>query len=158
MFPCKPDRFERKVSWPGLPTEVTMRLLSCRAQGHTWALSSVTMPDVVQVEPAMRQWPDIMRLNLVQAAADGQADVRMHDLGPIKVPRMTPSRSAHAWYVEGPTRDGSGQVMRVGILTWHFFHGMTVFQASVTGAPRGTVPQSSEDVAQAFFHSFQFPG
>ncbi|MFT3857411.1 MAG: hypothetical protein QM742_07920 [Aquabacterium sp.] len=158
MFPCKPDRFERKVPWPGLPSGVTMRLLSCRAQGHTWALSSVTMPDVTLAEPALRQWPDIMRHNLTQAASGDPSGLRMHDLGSIDVPRMTPSRSAHAWYFEGPARDGSGQAAPVGILAWHFFHGMTVFQASVTGEPRGPAPQSSEDVAHAFFHSFQFPG
>lgn len=158
LFPCKPDRFERQVPWPGLPSGVSMRLLSCQAQDRTWALSYITMPDVTLVEPALQQWPDIMRANLNQAASSASDSVRVHDLGAVAVPRMTPSPNAHAWQFEGTRPDGRGKPMTVAIRTWHFSHGMTVFQASVSGAGGASESQSSEDVAQAFFRGFHFPG
>jgi hypothetical protein len=156
LFPCKPDRLERKVPWPGVSGGVTLHMLSCEAQGHTWALSYATMPDVTLVEPALREWPAMTRANLVRAAATAQG-VQAKDLGPVEVPRMTPSSSARAWSFEGPRADASGQVSSHGIQTWHFFHGMTVFQASVSGALAAHDPQTSEDVTQAFFRSFHFP-
>lgn len=157
LFPCKPDHIERKVPWPGVQAGVNMHMLTCQAQGRTWALSYFTLPDVTLVGPVLSQWPEMVAGNLRQstASADG---VRTHDLGPIQVPRMTPSDHAHAWYFEAQRRDEGGQATPFGIQTWHFFHGMTVFQASVSGASPTSDPQSSEDVAQAFFRGFQFPG
>ena len=157
LFPCKPERLERKVPWPGLPAGVHMRMLTCQAQGRTWALSYFTLPDVTLVTPALKQWPEIVRDNLRRSSSSPEA-VRMHDLGPIEVPRMTPSTESHAWYVEALRPDDAGKPAPVGVQAWHFFHGMTVFQTSVSGAAQTKDPQSSEDVAQAFFRGFHFPG
>jgi hypothetical protein len=157
LFPCKPDRVERKVPWPGIPAGLTMRLLSCTAQGRTWALSYATVPDVTQVEPLLQQWPQ-MTLAKVREASSVPDAVLARDLGPVQVPRMTPSSLAHAWRFEGLRRDGDGQPQPLALTTWHFFHGMTVFQASVSGTADTSGPQTSEDVTLGFFRSFHFPG
>lgn len=157
LFPCKPERFERKVPWPGVPAGVTMRMLGCEAQGRNWAVSYVTMPDVTLVAPALQQWPGMTLANLKPAGASS-AEARAHDLGPVDVPRMTPSNHARAWFLEGERLDGQGQATKVGLQAWHFVHGMTVFQASVSGVAQASDRQSSEDVAQAFFSGFHFPG
>lgn len=157
LFPCKPDRLERRVPWPGLPASVTMHMLTCEAQERTWVLSYLTLPDVSQVAPALRHWPALTRQNLELAAGSAQA-VRANDLGAIQVPRMTPYGYASAWYFEAARADGLGRPMPFGVRAWHFAHGMTVFQASVSGAPGLLSPQSGEDPTQAFFLGFQFPG
>lgn len=157
LFPCKPEHFARQVPWPGVPAGVSMRLLACEAQGRHWSLSYVTLPEVGLVEPALRQWPEMMLANLRQASSS-QGQVSAADLGPVSVPRMTPSAHARAWVFEGTRPDAQGRAATVSVRTWHFFHGMTVFQASVSGASAPADPQSSEDVAQAFFAAFQFPG
>lgn len=155
LFPCKPDRIERRVPWPGMQGGVAMRLLSCEAQGRNWALGYATMPDVTAVAPALRHWPALTRANFQRALASPDG-LRERDLGPVTVPRMTPSDLAHARAFEGMRAGEDGKPEAVALRTWHFFHGMTVFQASVSGAPGTADPQSGEDVAQAFFRSFHF--
>jgi len=161
LFPCKPERIERRIAWHGVPEGVVMHMLACEAQGLNWSLSYVTLPEVGLIEPALRQWPEMVRANIEragQALQGGSAAVLATDRGPVSVPRMTPSDHAHAWYFEGVKPDARGQAVPVAIHTWHFFHGMTVLQASVSGAPEGLARQSSEDVTQAFFGGFHFPG
>jgi hypothetical protein len=162
LFPCKPDRIERKIAWQDVPGGVTMRMLSCDTDGRNWSLSYVTLPEVNLVQPALRQWPGMVRANLERAAAASGGAVRAQDMGPVNVARMTPSEHARAWYFEGP---GTGrkspprdQHDMSALHTWHFVHGMTVFQASVSGAAEPVNQQSSEDVTQAFFEGFHFPG
>jgi hypothetical protein len=157
LFPCKPDRLERKVPWPGLPDGLTMRMLTCRAQDRTWALSYAKLPDVTLVEPALRQWPNTMRDNLARAAGPSTT-VNARHLGPVTVPHMTPSAHTSVWHFDTALPDQRGQRQPMHIQSWHFVHGMTVFQASVSGAAEPAGAQSSEDVAQAFFGGFHFPG
>jgi hypothetical protein len=68
---------------------------------------------------------------------------------------MTPS--AHALSVNlmaGPLpADPAWRQVRA----WHFFHGLTVFQASVWSSDDHKPHQTSEDVTRPFFDGLQFP-
>lgn len=159
LFPCKPDAHERVVPWPGLPAGATMHLLSCQTEAGTWALSYLTLPDVALLAPSLHELTMAMRRNLGSAAqlAGGSAPVSEQDLGPIAVPGMTPTPQARAWHFQGQRPDGLGRPMDMDIRTWHFSHGMTVFQASVWRPLDVVKAQTSEDVAQAFFKGLNFP-
>lgn len=160
LFPCQPEVHDRQVAWSGIAGGVSMRLMSCQADGRTWSLSYMTLPDADRIGPALLQWPELTRTNLVAAArlAASADPVVGHDLGPVSVPHMTPMTQAHAWHFQGQRPDGLGRPMAMDVQAWHFSHGMTVFEASVAGAADQAKGQSSEDVAQAFFHGFHFPG
>ncbi|MGC4059888.1 MAG: hypothetical protein QM749_03150 [Aquabacterium sp.] len=164
LFPCKPDAQARQVPWPGARGDVQggvlMHLLSCQADGRTWSLSYMTLNDATLLGPALSQWSELTRRNLIAAArmASSVDPVASHDLGPVQVPHMTPMPQAHAWHFQGLRPDGLGRPMAMDVWAWHFSHGMTVFQASVAGPADQAERQSSEDVAQAFFRGFHFPG
>ncbi|WP_052162607.1 hypothetical protein [Aquabacterium sp. NJ1] len=159
QFPCKPDVHERVVPWPGLPAGATMHMLSCQTEAGTWALSYLTLPDVTLLAPALHEFTMSMRRNLGSAAqlAGGGRPVSEQDLGPIVVPGMTATPQARAWHFQSQRPDGLGRPMDMDIRTWHFSHGMTVFQASVWRPLDVAKAQTSEDVAQAFFNGLQFP-
>jgi hypothetical protein len=159
QFPCKPDVHERVVPWPGLPAGGTMHMLSCQTEAGTWALSYLSLPDVALLAPAMHELTMSMRRNLGAAAqlAGGGQPVSEQDLGPIVVPGMTATPQARAWHFQAQRPDGLGRPMNMDIRTWHFSHGMTVFQASVWRPLDVAKAQTSEDVAQAFFNGLQFP-
>jgi hypothetical protein len=160
LFPCKPDVQARQVPWPGVSGGVQMHVLSCQAEDRTWSLSYMTLSDASLLGPALSQWSELTRGNLVAAArlAASVDPVASHDLGPVQVPHMTPMPQAHAWRFQGPRPDGLGRPMAMDVQAWHFSHGMTVFQASVAGPVDEAKRQSSKDVAQAFFRGFHFPG
>lgn len=159
LFPCKPDAHERVVPWPGLPAGATMHMLSCQTEAGTWALSYLTLPDVALLSPAMHELTMSMRRNLRAASqmAGSGAPLSEQDLGPISVPGMTPTPQAHGWRFQAQRPDGLGRPLDMDIRTWHFSHGMTVFQASVWRPADAVKAQTSEDVAQAFFNGLQFP-
>jgi hypothetical protein len=160
LFPCKPDVQARQVPWPGVQGGVLMHLLSCQAEERTWSLSYMTLNDATLPGAALSQWSELTRANLIAAArlASSVDPVASHDLGPVRVPHMTPMPQAHAWRFQGLRPDGLGRPMAMDVQAWHFSHGMTVFQASVAGPVDQAKGQSSEDVAQAFFRGFHFPG
>ena len=160
LFPCKPDVQERRIEWPGIAGGVQMHLLSCQAEERIWSLSYMTLPDATLIGPALLQWPETTRRNLKTAAemASSVDPIAAHDLGPAAVPHMTPMPQSHAWRFQGLRPNGLGRPMAMDVQAWHFSHGMSVFQASVAGPADQAKGQSSEDMAQAFFHGFHFPG
>lgn len=159
-FPCKPDRHQRQIAWAGLPDGATMHLLTCQADGVTWAVNAMTLPEVALVGPALDHLRASMQANLAAAAnmAVAAQPVSSQDLGPVTVPRMTPMPQAHAWAFSAQRPDGLGRPMAQQVRAWHFAHGLTVFQASVWRSGEASSRQSSEDMANEFFRSFQFPG
>lgn len=160
LFPCKPDVHERLVPWPGVPSGVTMKMLSCQTEAGTWALSYVNLPDVALLVPSMHELTMSMRRNLGAAAAlagNGPA-VSEQDMGPVSVPGMTPMAQARAWRFQAQRPDGLGRPLEMEVRSWHFSHGMTIFQASVWRPIDAVKSQSGEDVAEAFFRGLQFPG
>jgi hypothetical protein len=160
LFPCKPDERVRTLRWPDLAADVSVHVLSCRAGDLTWTLSYFTLPDAAQVGPSLMTWPMLTRANLAKAAqlSMGAAQVKSLDEGVVNVPHMTPMPQARAWRFEAPRPDSLGRPLDVVVRTWHFSHGLTLFQASVSGAADRLKDQSSEDVMLPFFAGFHFPG
>lgn len=164
LFPCKPEPHERTLRWPGVSRDVRLHVLSCQANEGTWALSYATLDDANEVGSALRGLAAALRGNL--AAASGSAPsvsasasaVSTQDLGGIRVAGMTPHPDARGWRHQAERADGLGRPLRMDVQAWHFSHGLTVFQASVWRPQEHVSGQSGEDVANTFFHSFQFPG
>jgi hypothetical protein len=170
LFPCKPDESERSLKWPATGQPVTVRMHRCEADGMTWVVQSITLDSLARVEPTLREWPAVLLANLRQAA-QAQAGAASQGEGPgasglpsvadvapaqdVQVPHMTPS--AHARSVNlmaGPMRaDPAWRQVRA----WHFFHGLTVFQASVWSSDDHKPHQTSEDVTRPFFDGLRFP-
>jgi hypothetical protein len=158
QFPCKPDHHARRVAWPGTDG-VTMHLLSCQAEEATWALSYLTLPDATLVGPALLALATQMQTNLVAAAklAGAAQPVSQQDVGAVAVPHMTAMPQARAWQFVAQRADGLGRPLTVRIKAWHFSHGLTVFQSSVSQPFESPKAQTSEDMADAFFRGFHFP-
>jgi hypothetical protein len=160
QFPCKPDASERTLNWPASGQPVTVRMHRCQADGHTWVVQAIRLDTVTRVEPTLREWPPMVLANLRLAA--GVAPVA--DLSPslpVQVPHMTPSAHAQALdLVAGPMPvDASGQGAAAWrrVRAWHFFHGLTVFQAAVWSSDDHKPAQTSEDVTRPFFDGLHFP-
>lgn len=169
-FPCKPDSVERRVVLPGLPDPVTVRLLSCRADGDIWTLSQVTVSDAAQVPVALRALAAATRGNVEAAAREVarraeaspaalRTEVRATELAPVQVPRMTPQPDSRGWRFEGVRPgDDPSQVVPVVVTAWHFSHGLNVFQAAAWQHGEAASAQSGREGANTFLQGFHFPG
>ncbi len=129
LFPCKPDRLERSLQLPGLPgPPVVVHLLSCKAHDTTWALSYLEAGEVTRVSTALAAMTQALRDNLNAAAPQA---VVADDLGPVQVPGMTPQALAKHWRFRGQLPVEGGRMAPLEVQSWHFAHGLTVYQASV---------------------------
>ncbi len=160
LFPCKPESHERTLRWPGVSRDVRLHVLSCQAMEGTWALSYATLDDATEVGSALRGLEAALRSNLAAAsgAEPNAPAVSSQDLGGIQVRGMTPHADATGWRHQAERADGLGRPLRMDVQAWHFSHGLTVFQGSVWRPQEQVSGQNGEDVANTFFHSFQFPG
>lgn len=133
LFPCKPKSQSRQAAIGGVPTRMT--LLSCEADGHTFALAHTDLGDPARVGPA-----------LVEMAAALPANVQAVPMRaePLAVPGMTPSVQARRLWIEGRMPDGSPVTEQAAL----FAHGTRVYQAAVLGARPGAP-------AQTFFDSLR---
>jgi hypothetical protein len=118
-LPCKPASQQRQVVLAG--QAVSLRMVACSADDHTFALASADLGDPSRVGPAL--------LALGQAA---QANVRarVESEQPAAVPGMTPNPEARRWRLRGQLPDGRAVAEQVLV----FAHGTRVFQASLIGA------------------------
>ena len=85
-----------------------------------------------------------------------QTPVGVVPLGPVQVRGMTPQPQAQGWRFQARRVDGWGRPLEMGVTAWHFAHGVTVFQAAVWRAGASMGGAKGEDVANAYFQSFQF--
>ncbi len=180
QFPCKPDLSERTLTWPASGQSVSVQMHSCQADGRTWVLQTIHLDTVTRVEPTLREWPAMLLANLRQAAelaerarsqaaaAGVQPDAvtlpTVADLSPaqaVQVPHMTPSPHAQALDLLAgplpPDDQGPGAQTWRRVRAWHFFHGLTVFQAAVWSSEDHKPAQTSEDVTRPFFDGLHFP-
>lgn len=152
MFPCKPEHLERRLTLPGLAGgPVTMHLLSCEADGATWALSYL---DAGTPERWL-QAPQVLGEALWGNLSMGRpvsGDAR-RELGPTSVPGMTPHPAARLWRMSGQRPVSATQYDAVQVQAWYFTKGLSVFQASVWA------PALREDDPglKAFATGFNFP-
>lgn len=119
LFPCKPERAERDVRLGDL--RVRMRLLSCSADGMTFALSGADLAEPAQVTPALASLRTVAAANFGAPAASASA---------LSVPGATPNPQSARLHLDGRRPDGVG----VTAYAAFFARGTTVWQGTVMGA------------------------
>ncbi len=133
-MPCKPGSQQRQVELAG--PVVALRMLACKADGHTFAVASADLGDPLRVEPALRALGQSAQANVRATVVSEQA---------AAVPGMTPNQAARRWRLLGHLPDGQAVAEQVLV----FAHGTRVFQASVIGA------QADEARVSPFFDGLQ---
>lgn len=133
-MPCKPSSAQRQVALAGRP--VALRLLSCTADGHTFAVASADTGDPAQVGPALQA-----------LAASAQANLRATVVAeqPAAVPGMTPHAAALRWRLRGQLPDGRAVAEQMQV----FAHGTRVYQATVVG------PEADDARSVPFFDALR---
>ena len=156
-FPCKPEHHQRTIEMAGWPGPLAVGLWSCEAGGATWALSRVQVAQPEQARTLLLAWPRWTRGNLEAAARQLPVarEVQAQD-AEVRVQGMTPWPEARAWHWQTERADASGRPLPVEASAWHFAHGLSVFQAAVWRAGASMGGAKGEDVANAYFQSFQF--
>lgn len=146
LFPCKPEAAQRAMSWPEV-NQATVHVLSCRSGDALWALRYARLPDVRQVRSTLILW----------GQESGQLPgYQAQPAQTLQVPGMTPQPEASAWKLA--STPGPGPAGRPAhAMTWHFSHGLTVFQASVWRAAPFEVDPKGEDVMESFKNGLHFP-
>jgi hypothetical protein len=119
QFPCKPQSQTRQAALDGEAT--TMTLVSCTADGLTFALVHADLGDPARVTPALIA----MRKALVANLGANQGVVK-----PFVLTGMTPSPEAVRLRVSGHTPEGAPIVEEAVLFT----RGTRVYQAAVLGA------------------------
>lgn len=118
LFPCKVDRFARRVRLADV--EVEMRMLSCSVDGVTYAVTHAQLPDPASSALAMAQ--------LRATAASNVAGLARSE-GRLSVPGSAPGTSAERVQIAGRRADGR-PVAEAAVF---FSQGASVFQATVLG-------------------------
>ena len=118
LFPCRPESRVRQVLLAGVKPE--MHLESCTAGEANFALSHVNVGDPTRVEPVLRQLQAVLASNVGGALAE---------VGPAKVPGMTPNLLASRVRVTGAREDGSAITAEAVF----FVCGTVIYQATMLG-------------------------
>jgi len=119
MFPCKPERYARKLPLAGEAVE--MRMSSCVVDGVTYALAYAGVSEPGKVEAALGELRDAAGRNLGGA---------IRETGNATVPGMTPNGFARRVSVAGSGARGE-PLQEQAVF---FAKGLRVYQASVVGA------------------------
>ncbi len=119
QFPCKPQSQTREAALDGETT--TMTLVSCTADGLTFALVYADLGDPARVTPALIALRKALATNL--GATESVAK-------PFALAGMTPSPEAVRLRASGHAPDGAPIVEEAALFT----HGTRVYQAAVLGA------------------------
>lgn len=133
LFPCKPDHASRQMRLSGLPDPVELHLLSCEADGATWALSYATTASPTQRIATLAALHDNL-IRRVSQPGKAPAQVAQVQGAPI-VKGSTEHPHQGQWWVQGVRPLDTGQVAPITVSTWQFSRGLTVFQATVWQNP-----------------------
>lgn len=133
LFPCRPKSQAREAALAGVPTRIT--LLSCEADGHTFALAHADMVDPARVGTALDEMAAALAANLQAGSVRAE---------PLAVPGMTPNPQARRLWISGTMPDGTPVAEEAAL----FAGGTRVYQAAVLGARPGAA-------AQTFFESLR---
>lgn len=136
LFPCKPSVEARPVMLAG--ASVPMRLVVCRADGVTWAVSYADVTDPTRVAPA---------IEALQAAARNNLGGMVETQRPWQVKGMTPNPLAQRMRVRGKLPNGEAVVQETGF----FSRGTWVFQATAMGE------RLDGEAVATFFDSIRWP-
>lgn len=118
MFPCRPASLKREVALSQGRREMTMH--ACAAGGNTYAVGSLTLDDVREVDSVL--------VSLREAAARN-VGTKPTQVQAVQVPGMTPQAQAGQITLSGRRPDGSAVVEHVAV----FSRGARVYQAMVVG-------------------------
>lgn len=136
LFPCQPKSQSRQAMLAG--AAVPMTLLSCEAEGATFALTHAELGDPARVADALAG----MRSALVANLGGGESRAVAFAL-----PGMTPNPQAVRIWVEGRLPDGTPVKEQAAL----FVRGTRVYQAAVLGAGL------DDAAAGIFFESLRLP-
>lgn len=118
LFPCKPDRNVRSLAVAG--HRVRMEMLACSADGATYALAYVDLPEPSAIGPALAELRGLAATNI--GTVPGTSTV-------LQVPGMTPHPQAARIALSGRLPDGAAVQEQAAF----FARGLRVYQASVIG-------------------------
>ncbi|MFM6992478.1 MAG: hypothetical protein ACKOWD_14615 [Rhodoferax sp.] len=141
LLPCKPERTSRRISLGG--AEIEMQLLSCSAQGSTYAISYASLPTGSDVAGALAHW---RRATLAHVAA-GKTEA----LSPATGAALAMSQNFSGVRAAGTAPSGEALQMEA----WWFARGLQVFQAVVY--TQGVSPQALSAMREPFFEGLQLP-
>lgn len=133
LFPCKPQRHERRVAIDG--QDVKLALMACEAGGQTWGLASADVSDPTRLGAA---------LDALAGAAAANASAKPQRLA-LQVPGAMVHPGSRRLLLQGHRPDGQPLVLQTAL----FAHGTRVYQATALGE---RVPQ---EAAEAFFGSLK---
>ena len=109
LFPCKPDATERTVPLAG--AEQAMTMVSCHADGTTFAIGHARLTDPTQVGRALMQWRQATLAGLgavpsavaLQPAPGAPSLPGMLALQASRDPSRTPPQTLQGlWFARGP--------------------------------------------------------
>lgn len=135
LFPCHPKSQTRSAALAGAATPMT--LLSCGANGQTFALSHAELGDPARVAPALRE--------LAQALAANLGAVEAAPAAPFAPAGATPNPHALRLRLAGRMPDGAPAQEQATL----FVRGTRVYQAVVLGE------RLDEAAAAMFFDSLR---
>lgn len=135
-MPCKPVDQQRNVTLAG--ASVALRMLSCTADDHVFAVASADVADPARVAPALQALSAAARANVRATVVDEQA---------AQVPGMTPQAAARRSRLRGQLPDARPVAEQLQV----FAHGTRVFQASVIG------PVADDARVAPFFDALRVP-
>jgi YD repeat-containing protein len=135
-FPCRPTTQSRQVRLPNLAGQpVKMYVMTCEADGVTWAVSYFDAGTPTRWRDALTAWQSALQDNLLAMSASSKPMGRMQDLrmnlAAIQIAGSTPHPDANTWWATGTRPVNLTDGEPVGVRVWHFTKGLWVFQASV---------------------------
>lgn len=136
VFPCRPDRHERRVTLAG--SNASMQMHVCEAAGLTFAVSLVDVDAPDRVARAMAE------LRALAVSNIGAAD---STVAALQVPGMTPNPQAALLSARGRPVGAE----RLGLRAAFFSKGLRIFQATVVGS------EPSDEATQPFFAGLRVP-
>jgi len=134
LFPCKPEHASRQIKLEGLDdTPVMLHLLSCEADGATWALSYADMGSA----PRRIQGLAALHDTLVKRVSQPGGPLAKVEKLPVALSVKGSTEHPHQgqWWVQGLHPTETGGVEPITVSTWQFSRGLTVFQATVWQNP-----------------------
>jgi hypothetical protein len=135
MFPCKPERFARRLVLAGETVE--MRMVSCVVDGVTYAVAHAGVQDPAKINPALGE---------LQAAAVRNLGGTATEAAVPAINGMTPNDLAKRIDVTGRGTDGA-VVQEQAVF---FVKGLRVYQASMVG------PKLDAEATETFLAGLRF--
>ena len=133
LMPCKPDKAQRTVPMAGQPT--ALNLLSCDADGVTFAVSVADVKEAAKTAAVLVQWQSATLTNIKAPPTLGMA---------FKLPGLT----SGALMVKATGQRANGQA--VSSQAAYFAQGSQVFQAVMYA------DKIAPSVAETFFSGLKF--